>query len=137
MSHRLAFVVLVLSFAALAALYVWVRPAPEPLPASPPAASTASEPAAVVAAAQEFDFEIAKGKVSGPPSLAVHQGQRVRIRVRSDREDELHLHGYDLSAPLPAGEIVTLGFIADRGGRFELELHHAQLQLGALEVQPD
>ena len=130
---------LAVAVAALAGLYLLARPqgptVPAPPAASPPAAAAPSAPAPAVTS-REFEFEVAQGKVTGPPSLQVNQGERVLLRVRSDVADELHVHGYDLGAPLPAGEAVTLAFMAARSGRFEVELHGAHRQLGALEVQP-
>jgi FtsP/CotA-like multicopper oxidase with cupredoxin domain len=128
---------LVLSAAALAALYLFARPrAPsEPQPVAAPAIG-ASQPAPPLADVREFTFEIAGGAVRGPAQLIVTQGERVTLRVRSDAADELHLHGYDISVPLPAGEQVVLKFVASNAGRFELELHRAHLELGALEVHP-
>lgn len=131
--NKVALVWLALAAVALAALYGWVRPQPQP--ATVPVASV---PAPVPAAppAREFDFEIAQGSVTGPPLLSAIQGERVTLRVRSDVADELHVHGYDLSAPLPAGETVALSFVAGTAGRFEVELHRAHRGIGALEVHP-
>lgn len=123
----------------LAGLYLLARPqAPAAPPAAAPATVGAAAPSVAAApeTAREFEFEVAQGKITGPPQLQVSQNERVMLRVRSDVADELHVHGYDLSAPLPAGEPVTLAFIAARSGRFEVELHGAHRQLGALEVQP-
>jgi len=130
-------VLLVVSAAALAALYLFARPPAEPesQPVAAPAAG-ASQPAPPLADVREFTFEIASGAVRGPAQLIVGQGERVTLRVRSDAADELHLHGYDISVPLPAGEEVVLKFVASNAGRFELELHRAHLELGALEVHP-
>lgn len=124
---RALLVAVTLAGVSLAVLYLWARPAPAPAPAATPAA---------VAEAAEFVFEVAGGKVTGPPMLSAVTGQRLTLRVRSDVADELHVHGYDLSAPLPAGEEVALTFIAARAGRFEVELHRAHRELGALEVRP-
>jgi hypothetical protein len=130
---------LVVAVSVLAALYLWVQPAPpRGAAATGPviAGAGATVAAAPAAAAAEFEFDIAQGKVRGPPALQATAGQRVTLRVRSDIADELHVHGYDLSAPVPANEPVALTFIAAHAGRFEIELHHANLELGALEVQP-
>jgi len=127
-------VLLVLAGATLAALYLWARPQPQPVVVAAPASTPAAP--RVMVAVREFEFTVAQGKVRGPPDLTANQGQRVTVRVRSDVADELHIHGYELSAPLPAGEPVALTFIAARSGRFEIELHDSHLQLGALEVQP-
>lgn len=135
--NKTALALLVLAAAALAALYWLARPQPQPEPAlAPAAAATAGGAAAPAPAAREFDFEITQGRIAGPPRLAVTEGERVTLRVRSDVADELHVHGYDLSAPLPAGEVVALGFIAAKAGRFEVELHKSHREIGALEVQP-
>jgi heme/copper-type cytochrome/quinol oxidase subunit 2 len=131
--NKTALVLVGLAAIAVAALYLWARPQPQPAPAP---AATASAAVAREPAAREFDFEITQGRVAGPPRLAVTEGERVTLRVRSDVADELHVHGYDLSAPLPAGEVVALAFIAAKAGRFEVELHASHRGIGALEVQP-
>lgn len=133
--NKTALALIGVAAAALAALYGWARPQPQPEATSAPAAAATSA-ASPAPAAREFDFEVTQGRVAGPPLLAVTQGERVTLRVRSDVADELHVHGYDLSAPLPAGEVVALAFIAARAGRFEVELHKAHREIGALEVQP-
>ena len=77
------------------------------------------------------------GKVtSGPVVLQVHEGEQVILHIRSDRSDELHLHGYDLHAQIRPQETASLQFTATRTGRFGLELHEARTELGALEVYP-
>jgi FtsP/CotA-like multicopper oxidase with cupredoxin domain len=133
--NKTAMVVAGLAAGALATLYGWFRPQPQPGPA-PAAAAAAPATGSPAPVAREFDFEISQARIAGPPALAVTQGERVTLRVRSDVADELHVHGYDLSAPLPAGEVVALTFIAASAGRFEVELHKAHREIGALEVQP-
>jgi len=134
-------VLLLLSAAVLAALYLFARPEAQTEPqvaaaaAAPPGTGPA-QPAPPLADVREFTFEIAAGAVRGPAQLIVGEGERVTLRVRSDAADELHLHGYDISVPLPAGEEVVLKFVASKAGRFEVELHRAHLELGALEVHP-
>ena len=134
MNRRAALVLLlVAALGTLAALYQWLRPQPQP---AAPATASATGSGPPLVSVREFQFEVAQGQVRGPTSMTVQEGERVSLRVRSDQADELHVHGYDLSAELAAGEIVTLTFIAGRAGRFEIELHHAGRELGALEVQP-
>ena len=100
-------------------------------PATPQAA------AAVPSPPESFDLVIRQGRlVSGPTVIKVHQGDDVIVHLTSDAADELHLHGYDLHAKTRAGETVTLQFSATRTGRFGYELHHANAELGALEVYP-
>lgn len=126
----------------LAVLYVAFRPEPAP-PAAPAAESVAlavkanAAPERGAPLRQEFALLVAEGRVaSGPPALQVLAGTEVTIRIQSDRSDELHVHGYDLSLRLAPGLPSTLTFLADRTGRFALELHESQLEVGALEVMP-
>ena len=95
--------------------------------------------AAIPAAPQpkEFHLVLKAGKLaSGAAEFQVRQGDEVRLRIEADRNEELHLHGYDLKLRVKGGEPATLAFAAQRSGRFELELHRGHTQLGALEVYP-
>jgi hypothetical protein len=95
-----------------------------------PAASTAAEP-------RTFDLQIRGGRMAGGPStLTVGQGELIVLHVISDREDELHVHGYDLALKLRANTAGSLAFQADRSGRFDVELHHGGGEIAAIEVQP-
>ena len=134
---------LLIGAALLVGLFLWFRPtppAPLPLPiAAEPLAAVVATPVAVASApvTQTFEIVVAGGKLaSGPAVISVAQGTPVTLRITTDHADELHLHGYDLTLKLPKGQAAELSFVADRSGRFEYELHHAHLDLGALEVQP-
>lgn len=86
---------------------------------------------------QAFAFTIRGGKkTAGPALIEVVQGAELQLVINADQDDELHVHGYDLSQDLPAGETVSLAFTADRSGRFGIELHGAHAELTALQVQP-
>jgi hypothetical protein len=134
-------IAIVITAAVLGALYVWMKPEPAASPAAVQGSAKPSAPQPAeeygAAAARDFDVTVAQGRIAaGGGTLRVTQGASVVIRVTSDRADELHLHGYDLGLALRAGVPGALAFTADKAGRFELELHHAGLELGALEVQP-
>jgi len=91
----------------------------------------------LASATENFEFEIQNGRlISGPTVVKVHQGDRLRLRFRSNAADELHLHGYNLKAKLRAGTEASLEFEASKTGRFGFELHHAKADLGAIEVYP-
>lgn len=138
-------VLISVGLALLAGLFWWMKPAPPP-PApvamapsvvapdvvAPPVPTTPASPTA-----QQFELVVKAQKlVSGPAVISVPQGTPVTLRITVDQHDELHLHGYDLTLKLPADMPIELSFIADKSGRFEYELHHSHLDLGALEVQP-
>ncbi|WNI25625.1 hypothetical protein [Streptomyces sp. ITFR-16] len=82
------------------------------------------------------EIAVRDGKVSPAPGRTeVDRGSTVRLLVRSDRDDTLHVHGYDKEAHLPAGRTVTLTFTADRTGLFEVETHGSDLLLTQLVVR--
>ncbi len=88
-------------------------------------------------ATESFEFELQNGRlISGPTVVKVHQGDRLRLRFRSNATDELHLHGYNLKAQLRAGTEASWEFEASKPGRYGFELHHAKAELGAIEVYP-
>jgi FtsP/CotA-like multicopper oxidase with cupredoxin domain len=67
--------------------------------------------------------------------VRIDRGQKVRIRVQADRAEEVHLHGYDLSADVAPGRPAAIDFTADAPGVFEVELEQAHLRLFELQVQ--
>ena len=74
--------------------------------------------------------------VGGPGTLEVDAGKQVRFRVRSNAADEIHVHGYDVTKPIPAGAPVTVSFDADLEGIFEVEMHGSGEQIAELQVSP-
>jgi hypothetical protein len=74
-----------------------------------------------------------KGGIQRPE---VEQGNRVTLIVRSDVADEVHLHGYDLSADAGPGKTARIVFTADVPGRFEIELEERGVQIAELTVNP-
>ena len=139
-------VVILIGLLLLAGLFWVMKPAATVSVAALPSASSpmrsdstsTTEPAAAPApVSQVFELVVQSKKlVSGLPVISVMQGTLVTLRITTDHADELHLHGYDLTLKLPKDQPAELSFVADRSGRFEYELHHAHVDLGALEVQP-
>ena len=121
-------------FAAAALLLVvalWYVFSPQASERPVPVASNPSQ------AKDIFDLEIKDGRLaSGKSVIQVHRGEQVVLRIKSNTTDELHLHGYDLYARITPQETAVLEFSANRTGRFTMELHQAQSELGALEVYP-
>jgi FtsP/CotA-like multicopper oxidase with cupredoxin domain len=67
--------------------------------------------------------------------VRIDRGQKVRIRVQADRAEEVHLHGYDLSADVAPGRPAVIDFTADAPGVFEVELEQVHLRLVEFQVQ--
>ncbi|MET9660100.1 hypothetical protein [Streptomyces sp. NPDC006510] len=83
-----------------------------------------------------LEIVISYGRVSPEPGRTeIKKGRTIELRVRSDRADTLHVHGYDKEARLPAGRTVTLTLTADRSGLFEVETHESDLLLTQLVVR--
>ncbi|MCD6022065.1 MAG: hypothetical protein K0R20_1775 [Actinomycetia bacterium] len=76
------------------------------------------------------------GEVQGPTSFTVPQGERIRLLVHADVSDEVHVHGYDLSADVTPQEAARIDFVANAAGRYEVELEGAGEPLFELEIVP-
>jgi hypothetical protein len=86
-------------------------------------------------AGQRVAVTVTAGRVTGDTGrVPVPLGETVTLTVAGDAADEVHLHGYDLTAPLAAGRPATLTFVADVPGVFEAELHGAGTVLLTLQV---
>ena len=55
--------------------------------------------------------------------LRVSQGDNVSINFTSDEPGEIHLHGYDLTAPVSPGSPGELNFVAATAGAFAINFH--------------
>ena len=82
-----------------------------------------------------FDVSIEGGEMS-PEEISVDEGDTVTLRVSSDKPVELHMHGYDVEQKVEPGEKAELRFDADLTGRFEIEDHESEKELGVLQVRP-
>lgn len=116
-------------------------PATTATPASSPATSANSAPTTpseTAFAGTEIVVAVKNGKVSPPTHrVKVAVGTAVRLLVTSDTADEVHVHGYDERADVGAGSTVTIEFVADIPGVFEVELEEAHTPLLTLEVRPE
>jgi hypothetical protein len=74
--------------------------------------------------------------VRGVARVSVERGERVRLVVRSDVADHVHVHGYDLFEDVAPGMPARFSFPASTVGGFEVELEERHLLLAVLRVQP-
>jgi len=141
--------------AAVVVLFLVLRPggddeaAPTPSPTPTETASPTVEPSETESPspteeptespspdAVEIEIEVEGGEVTGPGEVEVTQGERVRIVVKADVSDEVHVHGYDLTADVTPQEPAVIVFRADAPGVYEVELESAGLPLLELSVVP-
>ena len=83
-----------------------------------------------------IEVSFRNGAVQGPTRFTVTQGERVRIQVRADVSDHVHLHGYDLMADVAPGAPARIDFVANAAGVYECELEDAGTLLFHLEIVP-
>jgi heme/copper-type cytochrome/quinol oxidase subunit 2 len=114
----------------LVGLFLWLRPSPTQEDGSVASESTGAQPQE-----QTFDLAIQNGTMT-PSEISVSEGDQVNLRITSDRPLEFHLHGYDLEKEVEANQPAELSFDATTTGRFAIEDHDTEAELGALLVQP-
>jgi len=103
--------------------------------------SAPSDPTTTAAAADDvpdadtvIEVTVTGDDVTGGGRHAVAVGDTVALVITADQPDEVHVHGYDLTADLSPGEPATITFEATVPGVWEVELHDAGLPLAELEV---
>lgn len=111
-------------------------PSPAPTTVVGPTSSPVTTPTTPTGpAARVIALTVQGGQVAGDTGrVEVPLGTPVTINVTSDVADELHVHGYDKEAQIPAGDTGSVSFTADIPGVFEVELHESGKQLLQLQV---
>jgi heme/copper-type cytochrome/quinol oxidase subunit 2 len=123
-------IVILVLLVLLAGLFLWLRPSSTQQDSSTTSESTGTQPRE-----QTFDLAIQNGTMT-PSEISVSEGDPVTFRITSDRTLEFHLHGYDLEEEVEANQPAELAFDATMTGRFAIEDHDTEAELGTLLVQP-
>lgn len=98
---------------------------------------TAASPAATETANEGAVIHVENGEpVGGVQRLEVKVGDRVRFTVEADAPEEVHVHGYDISADVGPAQKAQFDFTADLEGIFEAELENSNVQILELVVAP-
>jgi Cupredoxin-like domain len=84
---------------------------------------------------REFELRVS-GETMEPSDITVTEGDRVVLKITADSPLGLHVHGYDLEREVEPDEPARLSFEADLTGRFEIENHETEEELGTLVVEP-
>jgi hypothetical protein len=69
--------------------------------------------------------------------LEYTEGDTIRFRVRSDVDEEIHVHCYDITRDVPAGDTITVSFKASITGICEVEFHGSGEPIAELRVEPN
>jgi plastocyanin len=118
-------VVVLVTLIVLGVLFVFLR-SQSSAPESSDVGETQEEPVALAI----------NGNNMSPDEVSVTEGDEVTLQIISDRPIEVHLHGYDLEEVAGAEEPGELSFEATMTGRFPIEDHDTEVELGTLLVQP-
>lgn len=90
--------------------------------------SSSPAPTPTVAPSRTIAITLSGDKVD--PSgdrVEIAKGDTVEFVVTSDRDDLVHIHGYEVTIEVKAGETVRRAVTLDQTGRFEVETHHPEL----------
>jgi FtsP/CotA-like multicopper oxidase with cupredoxin domain len=98
-----------------------------------PTASASASASATATATPKPPPLLQAGKVT---TLTFKQGDTVRFRVRSDKAEEVHIHGYDIKKELAPNQTATVSFKASITGIFEIEFEGSATQIAELKVEP-
>jgi cupredoxin-like protein len=93
------------------------------------------DPPAAGPQTRAFDVSIEDGEMN-PEEVSAKEGDRVTLRIRSNEQLEMHVHGYDVEREVEPGQAAEPSFEADLTGRFEIENHETEEELGELQVRP-
>ena len=98
---------------------------------------------AVDGAADDADAPDAEAEADSPlltgaslEKITVKQGDTVRFRVKPETAQEVHVHGYDQSYEVGAGETKAIAFKAVITGIFEVEFEATGTQIAEITVEP-
>ncbi len=98
--------------------------------------STSRSSQVSAAPASTFEFVVRNGRmIQGPAAITVEHGSQVTMIVDSDSSDALRIDGYNLVAPVVAGQPMLLTFVAEQPGRFAYRLGSGR-EIGVIEVGP-
>lgn len=101
-------------------------------PAEPALTATAPPVEGVL----ELEVVVGADGVDEVERFEVRLDRKLRLVVRSELADHVHLHGYDLMEDVGPNAPATIEFTATAPGRFEIELEERGLEIAELEVRP-
>lgn len=95
------------------------------------ACGSSSVPASVTLA-----FKV-KGSTISPANPSAVKNQKITMTITTDKDEEVHLHGYDIHFDCKANTPLTKTFPADKTGSFEMELEATSTHLTNLAINPN
>ena len=106
---------------------------------TPPSAKTPTTPPPAkdpTPAGRSITITIKGKKVTPAPSTVdLKKGETLTLVVTSDRDDEIHAHGFEVEGELKAGVPSTITITGTQAGLFEVETHEPPLRLLMIAVR--
>ncbi len=87
------------------------------------------------AGAVTISLKVTGSSISAANPKAV-KGQKVTMTISTDKDEEVHLHGYDIHFDCKAKQPLSKTFTADKTGSFEMELEKTSTHLTNFDVAP-
>jgi hypothetical protein len=97
----------------------------------------ASDTTAIASTTDTEKFTLTVGENSGETNIiSFTKGSNVELTiVNPESDDEIHLHGYDLTTgELAKGTKSVISFVADEAGDFEIESHMSEQVLSIVRI---
>ncbi len=82
-----------------------------------------------------IDLRVA-GSAMTPDNPTAKAGDTLTMTITTDKDEEIHLHGYDIPFECKAGQPLTKTFKADKTGTFPMEIEETSTPLGSFTVKP-
>jgi hypothetical protein len=83
-----------------------------------------------------LEITVVDNGVTPPPSqVDLAAGETLRLVVTSDRDSQIHAHGFGVEADVPAGQPTSVDVIGTVPGVYEVELHNPDLLLLQVAVR--
>jgi hypothetical protein len=87
------------------------------------------------ASAVTINLKVTGSSISPANPKAV-KGQKVTMTITTDKDEEVHLHGYDIHFDCKANQPLSKTFTGDKTGSFEMELEATSTHLTNFDVSP-
>ena len=137
--------VIALAVAGAVSLFILLRPGEDPgergtpsgrSPAEAPGTRGGRGGSGAPAPRPPREIRVTGGRpVGGVARIDARPGDVVRLAVRADAADEVHVHGYDRSAAVGPEKTARVSFRATLEGVFEVELERSGVEIARLEVR--
>ena len=85
---------------------------------------------------QAFYFALLDGSIPEPMVIQLKLGDTAKLSFVSDKDAAVHIHGVEMHIVIEAGIKKDVEFVATQTGRFAMEVHVSEIQLGTIEVYP-